>query len=89
MADAMDALQRASKQGDTVAQWPWAPAQQPEYDQALQALSSTAEQGPASPATIAARLASAGFHSALSEAIETAYERFNLLDWRAWETERF
>jgi uncharacterized membrane protein YccC len=89
MADAMDALQRASKQGDTVAQWPLAPAQHPEYDQVLQALSSTAEQGPASTATIAARLASAGFHRALSESIKAAYERFNLLDWRAWETERF
>ena len=89
MADAMDALQRAAKQGDTVAQWPLPPAQHPEYDQVLQALSSTAEQGPASTATIAARLASAGFHRALSESIKAAYERFNLLDWRAWETERF
>jgi uncharacterized membrane protein YccC len=89
LAEAMEALQRAANQGNTVAQWPLTPAQHPEYDQALQALSSTAEQGAASTAIIGARLASAGFHRALFDAIKTAQERFNLLDWRAWETERF
>lgn len=89
MADAMHTLKLAAEQGDTVAQWPLTPAQHPEYDQALQALSSTAEQGAASTAAVGARFASAGFHRALSDAIKTTYERFNLLDWRAWETERF
>jgi len=89
LADAMNALKLAAEQGDTVAQWPLTPAQHPEYDQALQALSSTAERGAASTATISARFASAGFHRTLSDAIKTTYERFNLLDWRAWETERF
>jgi len=89
MADAMNTLKLAAEQGDTVAQWPLTPAQHPEYDQMVQALSSTAEQGAASTATIGARFALAGFHRALSDAIKTAYRRFNLLDWRAWETERF
>jgi uncharacterized membrane protein YccC len=89
MAEAMEPLKLATQQGNALAQSPLTPAQQPGYDEALQALSATAEQGAASPATISARFASAGFHRALSDAINTTYEQFNQLDWRAWETERF
>lgn len=89
LADAMDALQLAAKQGDTVAQWPLDPAQHPEHDQALQTLSSSAEQGPPSTVTIGARLALAGFHRALTESVEAARQRFNRLDWKAWSFERF
>jgi uncharacterized membrane protein YccC len=89
IADAMNTLTLAAQHGETVEQWPLTQAQNPEYDQALQALSSTAAQEATSTAAIAARFASAGFHRALSDAIVSAYERFNQLDWRAWETERF
>jgi uncharacterized membrane protein YccC len=61
----------------------------PEFTEVLQVPRSGAESDRDSPDAAGVRLALAGFHWSLSEAVQTARQRFNLLDWKAWSFERF
>jgi hypothetical protein len=61
----------------------------PEFTEVLQVPHSGAESDGGSPDTAGVRLALVGFHWSLSEAVQTARQRFNLLDWKAWSFERF
>jgi hypothetical protein len=61
----------------------------PEFTEVLQVPRLGTESDRDSPDAAGVRLALAGFHWSLLEAIQTARQRFNLLDWKAWSFERF
>ena len=89
LAAALMALRNAAQRRERLDESLLDITRHPEFSESMPALRSGAESEGVPAEAAGVRLAMTGLHRALLEEVETTRQQFNLLDWKAWDLDRF